>query len=568
MEGNTSHKENLDPVTPMQDPVISTNPVVIKKRAETFLGGALADKKKTKGILREEIQENRPQRAITFTEFEKIVGQNIVSRLTSETPDKSNCFYKALKDIYDHLKGKNIEQEDSTISSDYLVIENKLMAINDIPIVISNSNNIEESHTDTIETETTENTELPTTDLFDDLKTLNLTESYNLSADIRNTIEMNNNYKQSQLIANSDSDTQNYLKNEIFNVLEPTSDNVVKGPNQLMSPKLTAIAEMHNVDKPSESTATVNVLNKESNEITNPNLLVIDNVTETINKSNINNQNQIAETENNKKYDFNFGNAKCDSEMTPPKLKEILNWPQTPQRKGKIMTHNPIYVLTSRKWLEIEEKKKNEKKTKEKEKEERKKRERREKKTVKSVTKISKHTKNMKIDSENLENIEILRQKEKVPRHLLNKNSKIEENNRKNKEETKTEIKERKRKYDKSITTAYNKKIKIDVCDKETENNIFKCDDTKTELLDIDQIKKTTPKPNKESNIKILSVVKAPVMHNPRNIFNENSCVDTKVPFVLSKPKSILNRRETFRNEEELSNFLNDEYLNMDESSM
>ncbi|CAG4983882.1 unnamed protein product [Parnassius apollo] len=49
MEGNTSHKENLDPVTPMQDPVISTNPVVIKKRAETFLGGALADKKKTKG---------------------------------------------------------------------------------------------------------------------------------------------------------------------------------------------------------------------------------------------------------------------------------------------------------------------------------------------------------------------------------------------------------------------------------------------------------------------------------------------------------------------------------------
>ncbi|CAG4945943.1 unnamed protein product [Parnassius apollo] len=37
MEGNTSHKENLDPVTPMQDPVISTNPVVIKKRAEMFL---------------------------------------------------------------------------------------------------------------------------------------------------------------------------------------------------------------------------------------------------------------------------------------------------------------------------------------------------------------------------------------------------------------------------------------------------------------------------------------------------------------------------------------------------
>ncbi|CAG4976556.1 unnamed protein product [Parnassius apollo] len=50
MEGNTSHKENLDPVTPMQGPVISTNPVVIKKRAETFLGGALADKKKTKGL--------------------------------------------------------------------------------------------------------------------------------------------------------------------------------------------------------------------------------------------------------------------------------------------------------------------------------------------------------------------------------------------------------------------------------------------------------------------------------------------------------------------------------------
>ncbi|CAG4986029.1 unnamed protein product, partial [Parnassius apollo] len=48
MEGNTSGKENLDPVTPAQDPVISTNPVVIKKRAEMFLGGTLADKKKTK----------------------------------------------------------------------------------------------------------------------------------------------------------------------------------------------------------------------------------------------------------------------------------------------------------------------------------------------------------------------------------------------------------------------------------------------------------------------------------------------------------------------------------------
>ncbi|CAG4955209.1 unnamed protein product [Parnassius apollo] len=57
MEGNTSHKENLDPVTPMQDPVISTNPVVIKKRAEMFLGGALGDKKKTKGILREEYED-------------------------------------------------------------------------------------------------------------------------------------------------------------------------------------------------------------------------------------------------------------------------------------------------------------------------------------------------------------------------------------------------------------------------------------------------------------------------------------------------------------------------------
>ncbi|CAG5055802.1 unnamed protein product [Parnassius apollo] len=45
-----------DPVTPMQDPVISTNPVVIKKRAEMFLGGVLADKKKTKSILREEYE--------------------------------------------------------------------------------------------------------------------------------------------------------------------------------------------------------------------------------------------------------------------------------------------------------------------------------------------------------------------------------------------------------------------------------------------------------------------------------------------------------------------------------
>ncbi|CAG4980672.1 unnamed protein product [Parnassius apollo] len=37
MEGNTSHKENHDPVTAMKTPVISTNPVVIKKRAEMVL---------------------------------------------------------------------------------------------------------------------------------------------------------------------------------------------------------------------------------------------------------------------------------------------------------------------------------------------------------------------------------------------------------------------------------------------------------------------------------------------------------------------------------------------------
>ncbi|CAK1593742.1 unnamed protein product [Parnassius mnemosyne] len=90
---------------------------------------------------------------------EKIVGQNIVSRLISVTPDKSNCFYKALKDIYDHLKGKDIEQEDCTILSEYLVIDNELVAINDISIVISNPNNIEEYHARTIETETIEITE-------------------------------------------------------------------------------------------------------------------------------------------------------------------------------------------------------------------------------------------------------------------------------------------------------------------------------------------------------------------------------------------------------------------------
>ncbi|CAG4931644.1 unnamed protein product [Parnassius apollo] len=47
MEGNTSHKENLDPVTPMQDPVISTNPVV-KKRAEMFLRRSIGRQEKDK----------------------------------------------------------------------------------------------------------------------------------------------------------------------------------------------------------------------------------------------------------------------------------------------------------------------------------------------------------------------------------------------------------------------------------------------------------------------------------------------------------------------------------------
>ncbi|CAG4983881.1 unnamed protein product [Parnassius apollo] len=57
MEGNTSHKENLDPVTAMQAPVISTNPVVIKKRAEMVLGGTLAVKKKTKRVFQTKVEK-------------------------------------------------------------------------------------------------------------------------------------------------------------------------------------------------------------------------------------------------------------------------------------------------------------------------------------------------------------------------------------------------------------------------------------------------------------------------------------------------------------------------------
>lgn len=72
------------------------------------------------------------------------MGPNIVSCLASEVHDESNAFYKVLKDLHDHLKGKSRDHEVGAVEAEYLVINNELMPINNIPIVISSSNDIVE----------------------------------------------------------------------------------------------------------------------------------------------------------------------------------------------------------------------------------------------------------------------------------------------------------------------------------------------------------------------------------------------------------------------------------------
>ncbi|CAH2211458.1 jg14691 [Pararge aegeria aegeria] len=270
------------------------------------------------------------------------------------------------------------------------------------------------------------------------------------------------------------TDDKNHLKNEMLNVIKITSDNVLKEPIESIKPKLTTIAEININDERNKILENSDALNEKSNKTVQSNLSVLDNVVDTIDKSNINIQNQITDTQNNKKYERNnyYENAKFDSEITPPKLKDTLHWPATPQRKGKLVSENPVYVLTSRKWLEIEEKKKHERETKEREKEERKKvREEKKNKVVEKVSKNYKNTKNLKI---NPKNTETLNGKRKVLKRSLKSELESKENNRKYKEETET--KDRKRKQDMSINSTNIKKGKIDMYHNKTEKNSLKYD--------------------------------------------------------------------------------------------
>lgn len=128
-----------------------------------------------------------------------------------------------------------------------------------------------------------------------------------------------------------------------------------------------------------------------------------------------------------------------------------------------------------------------------------------------------------------------------------------------------------------SINSTDIKKGKIDMHHNKTEknsleyydntniekNNSLNCNTInipKTEKLDTEKI----PKPKaistakeKQSNVEILSVVKTQVIIDPKNIFDKTCGVNSKEPFVLPKPNNIPNRKNTFRNEEELSSFLN-----------
>lgn len=105
------------------------------------------------------------------------MGSNIVSHLT-ESPDESNCYYKALNDLFKYLKGELMEPVNKTIENEYLVIDDELTPINDVQVIISSSNNIDKFHENLIETETIENIEFLPTDLLNDFDIINLSVRY------------------------------------------------------------------------------------------------------------------------------------------------------------------------------------------------------------------------------------------------------------------------------------------------------------------------------------------------------------------------------------------------------
>lgn len=244
------------------------------------------------------------------------MGPDIISCLVSETNNGSDKFYKALRDVHDHLKGKSRKQETVAVETDYLVIDNELMPINDIEIILSNCDNI----------------------IDEILENQDINKSPQLP-----TVETSEIKKGTAAVETDDS--------VIGNELMPIND----------------------ID------ANYNDINE---MIENPDMNKFIEMPKTVNTE------------------------------TPAKLKDTLSWAQTPQRKGKIIDHNPTFVLTSRRWLEIEENKKNEKEIKEKEKENRKKKRAEKKKQAeKCVTKTTKNSKTSKNVQENNEDVRKINEK-------------------------------------------------------------------------------------------------------------------------------------------------------------
>lgn len=111
----------------------------------------------------------------------------------------------------------------------------------------------------------------------------------------------------------------------MLNVIKLASDDVPKEPIQLIKPKLAAIAEINNNDERNKIIENKDALNENSIENVQSNLPVLDNVVDTTAKTNINIQNQITDTQNNKKYEMNNynENAEFDTEITPKKFVQL-----------------------------------------------------------------------------------------------------------------------------------------------------------------------------------------------------------------------------------------------------
>ncbi|KAL0852380.1 hypothetical protein ABMA28_000577 [Loxostege sticticalis] len=403
----------------------------------------------TKKQQAEVVGPQKVEKNLSITDFQRILGEDVFTKLINEVPEPQNYYHKAIFDIYKFFQCENndnnsfeaTEVQEQILEQDKLLIDDSWFPIDDIPILVSQD-------TDTV----------PTHMLNDDDGNIAITEEIDL-----------------------DSRATSVSTQQIMTDIPESQINSLFLPN--IDVNCNNMTERFVQDNSEE-----NVQLADDNQLQNDTL---------------ENQTSYVEDQTVDKNDT----AK-NTETAKIELRDCLDWPLTPVRKGRILTEKPLYVLTAAKWLENEEiKRKNKEKLIE-EKEQRKK--------LREATK--------RANAVQKENKKVLQSKKIV------KKDEKEDVKAENCKETLVND-QYKRKSEQDSPNKYSKKQKTSV-----EPNIV-----------IDKNKISTTK-----KIKILSIVSLPAQDNvKRKLFDfdikENNTSQAKVA----------GRRTTFRNEKELQNFLN-----------